>query len=96
MFLSKPFINIYRNFFNPKFKFRITLNFINFVRKTDKLNINKFWVEKNIILKIEMFFLKHLLAIILLMSATFYIGYWFGKHRDYVKNFYKKYIKKIS
>ena len=39
------------------------------------------------------FFLKHLLAIVLLMSATFYIGYWFGKHRDYVKDFYKKYIK---
>ena len=42
--------------FNLKFKFRITLNFINFVSKVNKIKINKFKFLKDIMEKGDFFF----------------------------------------
>ena len=35
--------------------------------------------------------IKHMVAIIILMAATFSIGFWFGKNRDNIKNLFKKF-----
>ena len=68
------------------------LNLLKLLIKISNYKICLFFI-KNIYYRNMTFLIKHFIAIIILMTGTFYIGYWFGKNRNNIKILIKKYIR---